>query len=145
MCLSFDSATSTDSPASFRLSMISTMRWAKDRRDALGRLIEHQQLGPDHQCAGKSDEFLLTAGKLRGAAIAELLHLRHQLVDPFQPFLGFFNLRGPGRQHDVFFRRQLWHQTAVFRHEADPHMRPLMRRRLDKIGAVELHLAILGI
>ena len=58
-----------------------------DRRETLGRLVQHQQLGILQQRTGNRDHLLFTAGKLSAPVAAPFSQARKGVVDP---------LNGPG-------------------------------------------------
>ena len=57
---------------------------ADERRQALGRLVEDQQMGIRHQCAPDRKHLLLATRKLVAHVIGALLQTREKLIDPLE-------------------------------------------------------------
>src|SRR4051812_533524 len=104
--------------------------------DALGRLVEQQQLWPHHQRAPDRELLLLAAGEIAAAPAEHGLQHREQRVHVVRNVL----VLAPERAEaglEIFLDRQKRKYLAPLRHEADALARALIGLQTRDIVAVE--------
>src|SRR5450830_1281142 len=111
------------------------------RLDALGRLVQDDQLGLLQQRGGDRQLLLLAAGQVAAAPVQHLAQhgeqLQHLAAD------GRCRARRQGRHahHQVFLHRQPGEDLAALRHVGDAGGGPLVRLVTRDVAAVPVHLA----
>ena len=95
--------------------------------DALGRLVEDEQLRPRDQRPGDGELLLLAAGEVAAAAPEHVRQHREEVEDVGgdRP-VGALERREPGLE--VLLDRQQREDVAALRHVADAEPRALVRR-----------------
>src|SRR6266851_1522530 len=116
---------------------------ADQRRQALGRLVEDQQLGIGHQRPADRQHLLLAAGEL-------VAHVALALGEPRKKSEGA--LEGPGiaarravrrRRHKVLAHREIGEDLATLGHQPQAKAGDAEGRQMVDPGALELHDAAL--
>ncbi len=110
-----------------------------DRGEALGRLVEQQQMRPRAQDAGDRQHLLLAAGELGALASQPLLHVREEREDALQRQPALAHL---GRQHQVLLHREGGIDPPLLGHEAEPEPGDGARGQPDRLGALHHHRAL---
>src|SRR5579883_2823374 len=108
------------------------------RRQALRRLVEHQQLGIEQERARDREHFLLTARELAALVGFALRQPRKELVDARngpRP-------RSVDRYHEIFLDRQVCENPASFRHIADADAGEAEGRPVGRGVAEDAHRAL---
>jgi hypothetical protein len=93
----------------------------RQRIDAHRRLVEQQQLGRSHQCAGEAELLLHAARELAGRAIGEAGEVGHrqQPLVALAAFLARYAVQ-VGVEVEVLLHAQVLVQAESLRHVADP-------------------------
>ena len=110
-----------------------------DRREALGRLVHHQQLRVEEQRARNREHLLLAARELSPAISSSFQKTGENLVDA---------LHGPGpfagHQTQMLVYRERWPDSPALRHVADALVGNDVGREAEDFFAVQLHAACRG-
>ncbi len=110
-----------------------------DRRQALGRLVEQQQLGAGAQDAGDGQHLLLAARQLGALAGRALLQVGKQLVDLVQRQPAALDLR---RQHQVLPHVEAGEDAALLGAIGDALPRDAVGLEPDELAPVERDRAL---
>ena len=108
--------------------------------DALGRLVQKQNLGAHDHGPGDRELLLLAARQIAAAAVQELFQDREQVIDLVRHPVFGFGQQGKGG-FEVFADREQRKDHPPLRHHRKPAPRHFLRRRPAHFGAVDHHLA----
>src|SRR5215471_7505122 len=107
--------------------------------DALGRLVQDNQLGSHHQAARDGKHLLLAAGQRIAGLLEAFLEDREAAEDVFLTF----RIAAPARQADgeILLDRQSREDAAALRDITDAATRNLVRLAFFQVEALKLDLA----
>src|SRR3954449_9178808 len=111
-----------------------------ERRQALRRLVEDEELRVRHQGPADREHLLLAAGELRAEVVAALLQPREQLVDALERPARRPGAGGRGRDEVLVHGERREHLPALG-HEADAALGDPVWREPGKRAALEDDLA----
>jgi len=113
-----------------------------ERRQALGRLVEHDEGGIGHQRAPDGEHLLLAARELHAGMAQALLEARERREHALERPAGAPVARRTGRHHQVLTHRKIGKDAAPFGNVSHAPARDLVRARARDVLAGERDAAL---
>src|SRR5271170_1872346 len=104
-----------------------------DRRKALGRLVEHEELRAGAQDARDRQHLLLAAGELAAWTSQPFLEIGEERKNPLQREAAI--RRDLRRQHQILLHIEACEDAALFRTKGDAQSRDAVGRKSDGLAA----------